>query len=299
MNRDLNRKEKKPKVPVKWQELIEVPPVFTPNDLQVKEEGDSILIRAYREQGTEETGLIKHELVRRVKIPEDVNKESLKTLWLSRSHSMVIVGKKKVSDEKDEESEESKTETEHVEERGTDLGDQHPLTFLLEHFGYPGFSTCDCQKKENQQQPEEPQRNVPIKKAGEKASEKSAAPTKSDQEQVKPGDMDSEPSEAPKVASEAGATYHQNTEEADDDAPPEFEVKPYKMSIDISGYEKDDIQVTHRGHKVTIRGEHREAGAEYSFVKSVTLPDFVDNEHVKWHIDDDGEFLIVTAPMIG
>ncbi|ELU06710.1 hypothetical protein CAPTEDRAFT_189623 [Capitella teleta] len=120
---------------VKWQELVQIPEVFNATDVTVKEDNEDILIRAYVERGTEETGFIRHEFIRRVKVPADLEKETLKTLWLNRSHCLVVVGKRKLEEVDNQETDEF----------------QHPLNFLLEQFGMPRCSPCECQRKKTQQ----------------------------------------------------------------------------------------------------------------------------------------------------
>ncbi|ELT99781.1 hypothetical protein CAPTEDRAFT_217250 [Capitella teleta] len=130
---------------VKWQELVQIPEVFNATDVTVKEDREDILIRAYVERGTEETGSIRHEFIRRVKVPADLEKETLKTLWLNRSHCLVVVGKRKLEEVDNQETDEF----------------QHPLNFLLEQFGMPRCSPCECQRKKTQQAQTEP--SLPIR----------------------------------------------------------------------------------------------------------------------------------------
>ncbi|ELT98465.1 hypothetical protein CAPTEDRAFT_225284 [Capitella teleta] len=259
----------KPKAPaaLNWQEIVQIPEVFSPSDVQVKEEGADIIIRAHSEKGSEETGLVRHELLRRLKVPEDIDRETLKTLWLNRSHGLVVVGKRKTKE----------VEKGQVEKgQPTEPEAEHPLAFLLEHFGVPGYAQCECQKK-----PQQPG-----------TAEKSSSDATEEKKEV-------EKSEGEKKSEEKQASGETSSEVAvNGDKTLAFEVKPFKITVDITGYDKDDVKVDHHGNRIAVCGEHQEDRAEYSFAKAFTLPDFVDVDKLKWNIDEKNSALVITAPML-
>ncbi|ELU07629.1 hypothetical protein CAPTEDRAFT_227177 [Capitella teleta] len=306
---------------VNWQELVQIPEVFNATDVTVKEDNEDILIRAYVEKGNEKTGSIRHEFIRRVKVPADVEKETLKTLWLNRSHGLVVVGKRKLEEVNNQETDEF----------------QHPLNFLLEQFGVTGCSPCKCQRKRTQQ-PNTAEKSLPIrvetkvesdnktdekdeeessteveKKTEENSSETASRCSQEEWEKVEAPNTEEDtaihaaevaPSTTPtEVAPSTTPTEVASSKASAEATPPEdedkslgFKVKPFKITVDITGYDKDDVTVDHHGNKITVRGAHEEDGAEYSFVKTFTLPDFVDADNAKWNLGE--EALVITAPIL-
>ncbi|ELU05487.1 hypothetical protein CAPTEDRAFT_157335 [Capitella teleta] len=140
----------------------------------------------------------------------------------------------------------------------------------------PGYAQCECQKK-----PQQPG-----------TAEKSSADATEEKKEVEKG-------EGEKKSEEKQASGETSSEVAvTGDQILAFEVKPFKITVDISGYAKDDVKVDHHGNRIAVCGEHQEDGAEYSFAKAFTLPDFVDVDKLKWNIDEKNSALVITAPML-
>ncbi|ELT94531.1 hypothetical protein CAPTEDRAFT_205005 [Capitella teleta] len=76
-----------------WQERVQIPGVFSATDVMAKEYNGYVLIRAYVEMGSEEVGLMRYGLQRRVRVPTGVERATLKTFWSKISHGLVVVGK--------------------------------------------------------------------------------------------------------------------------------------------------------------------------------------------------------------
>jgi HSP20 family molecular chaperone IbpA len=212
-----------------------------------------------------------------VKVPEDVEKESLKTLWLNRSHSLVVVGKKKQIEE--EKLPEGKKVPEEEEHKDNDHENMHPLTFLLDHFGYPGFTHCRCQKKPEEEgkqrmlhihkkgEPEPERKHKTLQKMEKPAAEKAdEAAEEPQQPEEKPEEQKDAEDGAPAANSSASSeewvkpSVQDCTPNQERDVP--FEVKPYKITLDITGYDKDEVKVEKHGDKVTVHGEHNGEDAE-------------------------------------
>jgi HSP20 family molecular chaperone IbpA len=69
---------------------------------------------------------------------------------------------------------------------------------------------------------------------------------------------------------------------------------PWKVSVDLSGYTRDEVIVEHLGKKIKVSGHHVAEGEEHRFARSLPLPDSVDANLVQWEID--GDQLVITAP---
>ncbi|ELU07040.1 hypothetical protein CAPTEDRAFT_215496 [Capitella teleta] len=90
---------KRKKSQLTWQELVQIPGVFSATDVMVQEYNGYVLIRAYVEMGNEEVDLMQYGLQRKVRVPTDVEIATLKALWSKRSHGVVVVGMIKDADE--------------------------------------------------------------------------------------------------------------------------------------------------------------------------------------------------------
>lgn len=83
----------------------------------------------------------------------------------------------------------------------------------------------------------------------------------------------------------------------------------YRLSLDLPGVEKEDIQIDLQNHTLTVRGEreeeHEEEGERYhrierrsgSFYRSFTLPDLAEDAEAK-AVFEDG-VLKITLPKTG
>jgi HSP20 family molecular chaperone IbpA len=248
----------------KWQELVRVPAAFSPEDVEVQEDGDYIVVKARKEDDLGGSGIHRSEMVHRIRVPDSIKKDSLKSVWMNNRHALVLTGEKDpqaaiegATEAKAVEqtpgaskNEDAKTEEKKPEESSS--SDATPLAFYVDPFGFTRFFVP---AKRNQEQQQSSERSLPIQREGQLTKASSS-----------------------EVHSSAGEV-----------------AKPFKIAINITGYDKDDIKVEQSQGRVKITGEHKTDQEEYSFLKFFTLPDHVDAEKVQWEIDNGR--LSITVPV--
>ena len=86
----------------RWHKVVKLPPFFGPDDFTVKTDGRTLNIHAVHEVKDEEGGVDRCEVSRKVEVPEQVDIETVKTLWLKRGGILVVGQVKKSESEKSE-----------------------------------------------------------------------------------------------------------------------------------------------------------------------------------------------------
>ena len=79
------------------------------------------------------------------------------------------------------------------------------------------------------------------------------------------------------------------------------EPQPHQIRMDISGYQPDEVVVATQGHKIRVSAKHVEGSegrdhGEYSFQRTMNLPDNVDVERMTWEIED--KVLVISVPFM-
>jgi HSP20 family molecular chaperone IbpA len=243
----------------KWEEVVRVPGAFSPDDVEVQEDGDYIVVRAQKEDDLGGTGMHRSEMVHRIRVPDNIKKDSLKSVWMNNSHSLVLTGEK-MPDPK--QAIEGVTEPKAVEQAQPADDSQNevakkpedtsvtPLAFYVDPFGFTRYF-------------------VPADRKPQESNTRSLPIQKDDQ-----------------LAKASSSEIHSSGGEV---------AKPFKIAINVTGYDKDDIKVEHSKGRMKITGEHKTDMEEYSFLKFFTLPDHVDADNAQWDMEK-GK-LVITVPV--
>jgi HSP20 family molecular chaperone IbpA len=285
------------KDPQKWKELIEVPEMFSPDDVHVQEDGSFITIKATKD----DEGCHGH-MVHKVSIPRDVDRESLKTLWLNNDHALVLMGQRKNNAIKhdspkairnDQPQEGVVAKKEQAKEQSDDSEDDWEMfpslsTFFAEPFGYPSMF-YPVRGRKRKMKRDENEKAQPIKKAPAPQVESTTAQSPTTEEPAKPDEKKEE---------EVTIVIDGKDKEVEKEKEEEPLAKPFRLHVDVTGYLQDDVKVDVNERQVTVNGEHKEDLEERCFSRKFTLPDFVDAAQVKWNWDAPNSELVITAPLL-
>jgi HSP20 family molecular chaperone IbpA len=287
------------KDPRKWKELIAVPEMFSPDDVHVQEDGSYITIKATKE----DEGCRGH-MVHKVSIPRDVDRESLKTLWLNNDNALVLMGQRKntngikhdspraIKNGKPHEGVVAKREQ--AKEQSDDSEDDWEMfprlsTFFAEPFGYPSLF-YPVRGKKRKMETDDNEKPQPIKKVP--GPVESSTNNSTSEETAKEAEKKEE--DVTTIVIDGRKDQDMKEEENKEDPL----AKPFRLHVDVTGYLQDDVKVEVNERQVTVNGEHKEDQEERCFSRKFTLPDFVDAAHVKWHWDTPNSELIITAPLL-
>jgi len=74
----------------------------------------------------------------------------------------------------------------------------------------------------------------------------------------------------------------------------------HQVRIDVSGYQPSEVVVANQGHKVKVSANHvaemeGEGHEEYSFTRTLTLPQEADVERLDWQIE--GDVMVLSVPL--
>ena len=247
--------------PQKWSEIVEIPRMFSADDLHVQEDGDYVTIRASNDEGGRQS-----EMIQRILIPDDVQRDSLKTVWLNDRHALVLRGQRKMKSTK-----EVKTIPLVELSDGSDMD----LT----------SSSMDNIEKEK------------IHELGDESSEKDQM-TSTDEREEKTTKNDKTLNEGQSEVTLIIDGKDGNATQVEKRQDPGVIAKPYRISHDVAGFNEDEVNVTVNEGRVKVTGAHQGDDEERSFVRIFTLPDFVDSKNLKWNWDDENSKIMFDAPLI-
>ena len=256
--------QQKPHEEQKWHKIVKLPPYFGPEDFMVKTEGNTLMISAKHETKDEEGGTDLCEITRKVEVPEQVDMDSVRTLWLKRG-GIMVVGHIKSPDQPPKQVEQNK--------------DQAPKAME---------TSQTAEKKEGGDKPEL-NREMSIDPENFVSEMRSFA---QDVHEALFGQGLPVPERDP-----------QNPipmEEGKEGQEAQNQDKPEEVRLDVTGYKPEEVKVSVENNTVNIEARHMEEAedhtAMYHFSRSFTLPQGTIPTKVSHKLDPEKNLLVITMP---
>jgi len=287
--------------PSVWIESLDLPAVFSFEDVTLKVDDGVAHITASRTFGEETTGTNTVQATRKVKLPATVNHSTVKTLW--RRNKLYLRGewvkensKEEVKTEQNHEAEKPlETETNDVISAATaeETNEEPEETNITEDSSGPVVKQTPESEVLDQTSDDEHDilsTDTPRPKENMEDEEYSF-------EMVSPSESQPESTEGLEVADMTDETV---TAPGMEETVDEEEKKPLDLRLELPSINPDNISVKLVGDRLIIEGTQRETKNGHSWINQVrrvvNLPDYIDVEQIRSSVTDDG-VLKIFAPV--